>query len=253
MSDVEEKKKTEFNFTQFELAYPEGIESHYWQKARAKILFDTLSEEKINHLSFLEIGCGKGTVIRLLRKKGIEIKGVELADINPDEEVKEFIESGKNALDLDAELRNSIDGILLLDVIEHIKHPIKFVKEIMDNFPNANYLLITVPARQELWSNYDEFYGHFKRYEIKDFQAFQKIDFYPKKTKYFFHSLYLAARSLMQFQEKRNIQIFAPKGFSKFIHRFLAFGFVVESKLIPSKVYGSSLLSLLKKDIQKKV
>ena len=39
-------------------------------------------------------------------------------------------------------------------------------------FENAKHLVITVPARQELWTNYDVFNGHFKRYNLTDLEGF---------------------------------------------------------------------------------
>ena len=58
-------------------------------------------------------------------------------------------------------------------------------------FPNAREILVTVPARQEIWSDYDNYYAHVQRYSrgsleaAPDAQAIRTSD-----SGYFFHSLY---------------------------------------------------------------
>jgi hypothetical protein len=47
-------------------------------------------------------------------------------------------------------------AILLRDVVEHIEDAGTFLRDLLRAFPNARHVLIAVPARMELWSNYDE-------------------------------------------------------------------------------------------------
>ena len=245
------KKKTTFTKNQYDLAYPEGIEHHYWQKGRFKIIYNEMVRANIHKLNFLEIGCGKGTVIKALRKLGINIRGVELSsDMEPDDSVENFIYYNTDALDLDSDFRHSINCILLLDVIEHIEYPVKFIQKIIDGFPHAQYLLITVPARQEIWSNYDSFYGHFKRYELNDFEVLRKnIKFTDVKSRYFFNSLYLAMRILMKTEKEREHKVNSPKGVMKWVHNLIYFYLIMEYYVMPLKLYGSSIFSLMKREI----
>jgi SAM-dependent methyltransferase len=244
---LKSEKETAFNASQYDLAYPVGIENHYWQKARARIIFNEIKKAKISELNFLEIGCGKGTVIRLLKEYGINIKGVELANIEPDSAVKEYITKRTNAFHLDSHFKESINCILLLDVIEHIENPLEFIQQIMNEYTNVEHILITVPARQELWSNYDSFYGHFKRYDLNDFKSFMGLGLTNIRRVYFYNTLYLAARLSLKFNKDRDIRVISPKGIMKWIHSFIALCFFIEYKIVPSKFYGSSIFSLLKK------
>ena len=70
-----------------------------------------------------------------------------------------------DARQLEVAQRNEVRTILLLDVIEHLEDPVAFLAELRSHFPALRHLLLTVPARQELFSNYDEFNGHFRRYD----------------------------------------------------------------------------------------
>ena len=243
------KEKTTFSKDQYDLAYPKGIENHYWQKARSKIIYNEIVKANIDKQTFLEIGCGKGIIVKFLRKFGINVKGVELSlDMEINDSIKNFVYSGTNAFDLSPDFRRSIDCILLLDVIEHIEEPIQFIREIIDKFPHAKYLLITVPARQEIWSNYDSFYGHFKRYELNDFKNLRKaLNCTDIKTGHFFNSLYLVARILMKTKKERECKITAPKGIMKWVHKLVYFYLMIEYKIFPSKLYGSSIISVMKR------
>jgi hypothetical protein len=61
---------------------------------------------------------------------------------------------------------NSIDLVLLLDVIEHVPDDVSFLKE-LNNSSKINeqtIFLITVPAFQFLFCSHDVFLDHFRRY-----------------------------------------------------------------------------------------
>ena len=48
-------------------------------------------------------------------------------------------------------------------------------------------VLITVPARQEVWSNYDEYYGHYRRYDLAKLRAtITSIGFIPSELGYLY-------------------------------------------------------------------
>ena len=61
------------------------------------------------------------------------------------------------------------DTILYLDVLEHIKHPKKELKNVFSSLNKGGKLILTVPAYQHLFSQFDKDVGHFRRYTIKKF------------------------------------------------------------------------------------
>ena len=61
------------------------------------------------------------------------------------------------------------DTILYLDVLEHIKHPKKELKNVFGSLNKGGKLILTVPAYQHLCSQFDKDVGHRRRYTIKKF------------------------------------------------------------------------------------
>lgn len=237
---------TAFDQEQYDAIYPDGIENHYWQKARIKIILDILNKNKIKNLKYLEVGCGKGVVVQELRKGHIDVCGVELASIPALSSVEQHVSTGISFIDIDEELRNQYTGIFLFDVIEHIEHPEQFISEIFKYYPNVKHIVLTVPAMRSIWSNYDEFNGHYKRYELDDLASLTDTT----QTKildqgYFFHLLYPMAKLLLKSNQNRSLEIKAPQGFGKLIHQVIASGFYREYKLLPNSMAGSSLYFVL--------
>ena len=119
----------------------------------------------------LEIGCGRGIVVRYLRNHGVDCFGTELAPVDVDPHLAPYINANRDCFDLPDEVRRRVDALLLLDVIEHLPEPVQFMRRLREAFPAAQALVVTVPARTELWSSYDTYYGHFRRYTIKSVSA----------------------------------------------------------------------------------
>lgn len=234
---------TEFNKEQFDAIYPAGIENHYWTFCRNKILYKIL-KNNFSKNNILEVGCGRGIVVKYLYDKGLNIKGVELAEVPIDEELQPIVKSGIDVFNLHANECEKVEVIMLLDVIEHIESPNEFLKQFKNKFPNLKSFIITVPACNELFSNYDTFNGHFRRYDQKMLlNEFNEIPYNSYKMSYFFHTLYLPAKILLNTKGKRSEEILAPKSFlKKTFHKILATIFYLEFFLVPSKWKGTSLL-----------
>jgi hypothetical protein len=138
--------------------------------------------------------------------------------------------------------RERVTTVLLLDVLEHLAEPRQFVRELVAAFPNLRHVLVTVPARQELWSNHDEFYGHFLRYDVPQLRTI--VDGAQCRASYFFHALYpmlwLSARLGM----KRNVALTAPSPQSRWFHELVASAMVLEHKIVPRRVAGTSIVGV---------
>ena len=115
---------------------------------------------------FLEVGCGKGVVVKSLKDCGFNIHGVELANVEPMEGAQLLVDTGTDACEWAIERRSEITGLLLLDVLEHLPEPEEFLKQLESSFPKLAVVIITVPTCQEIWSNYDSFCGHYRRYTL---------------------------------------------------------------------------------------
>lgn len=191
----------------------------------------------------LEIGCGKGVVVEYLRGRGMDCFGVEVAPTAPLASVAPHITTGTDFASLDDTFRRSIDTVLLFDVIEHVSDDVAFMTSVRLAFPNLKRIIATVPARMELWSNYDEYNGHFRRYSMKTLeQLSDKLHVSSRHFSYFFHSLYLPARLSLFWSRRRSTHIVAPHGRRIRLHAWLAKFFVLDFLLLPEQIPGTSIV-----------
>ena len=117
------------------------------------------------------------------------------------------------------------------------------------NYTNIKTVVITVPVREEIWSNYDEFYGHFRRYNIKMLDnTIEACGLESIQRGYLFHGLYLPACFLTKLNKKREVHMKPPRTWlGIIIHVLIANYFVLEAKLYPNKWIGTSIISIAKK------
>ena len=216
--------KTEFRDDQYELSYPDGVENHWWNLARNRLLEKQIRNLSKQDAAILDVGCGRGITVKYLRSKAIDCLGIEPAEARPLKTMDEYIFVGKKAEDLSESERNRYSLLLLLDVVEHIANPDIFLKDLTALFPNLTHVIITVPACPELWSNYDEFYGHYRRYTISMVESLsQQLNWHLMWNFYFFQLLYLPARVITKTGQKRAVEMKAPKGISKSIHLIISY------------------------------
>lgn len=235
---------TAFDALQFSSIYPDGVERHYWNRCRNRVILDAVRPIS-NDGPILEVGCGKGLVVSFLRNHGCDVRGVELANVTPLPGLDPYVQTGRNALDLRAGEREQIRTILLLDVIEHIEEPVSFLRQLRSGFPALRNLVITVPACQELFSNFDVFNGHFRRYDLALLRSHAKLaDARLTKAGYFFHALYPAARVQLRFAKQRSLKFNVPAvGPSSWLHALLGHACYWEHKLLPASWKGSSIIA----------
>jgi SAM-dependent methyltransferase len=242
---------TEFNDLEFNLAYPDGVETTYWSWARNSILYQTIKKRNLYKGSILEIGCGRGLIIKYLSDRNIDCFGVELAKTTPVKGVEKKIITGQDAFSFNEEFAKKFNTIMLLDVLEHIEDDYGFLKSIADKYSNTSHLLITVPAKKEIWTNFDDFYGHFRRYDINELVALvNKAGFDIIDVRYVFKSVYLIIKLLKKFKVDRTLESPVPKnGIMKLLHRIIAICFIVEYWIMPKRIYGSSILCVATRKI----
>ena len=111
---------------------------------------------------------------------------------------------------------------------------------------NAQYLFVTLPARMEIWSTYDEYYGHYKRYDRGSLAGLaSQTSFQLVSSGYFFHVLYGAARLMSLVTKKRSVRFSAPK--FTLPHAVLGQLFDLEEALAPAGAHGSSVYALFER------
>lgn len=125
----------------------------------------------------LEIGCGTGEFLAFLESKGLEVAGVEFADSAQRVRFKGKLYVGRME---DLEIpQASFDGVLLLNVIEHLIDPLDVLKKIRRMLAPKGVLLLRHP-------NSDLFFNPLYRYlvEFPKYLLHRSLLRRGKKTKF---------------------------------------------------------------------
>ena len=221
------------------------MERHWWHLARNRIISLEIKKLLNDDSGLLEIGCGRGIVVKGLRERSIDCVGIEPAETKPLPDSGQHVRTGTKPEDLPISERLRYKVIALFDVIEHVPEPVSFLKGLKDLFPSLEYVVITVPARMELWSNYDEFYGHHRRYNfvmINDLSV--ELNWKILTNKYFFHSIYVAIFLVKFLVRERSVEIKSPSNSMSFMHRVFSILQVLDYYLLPKNVPGTSIISV---------
>jgi SAM-dependent methyltransferase len=240
---------TVFNAEQYASPYPPGIESHFWHQARNRIVLRKLRSVLQPGGKVLDIGCGPGVVVDHLRRAGVDCSGVDPGSPRPaTSDVAPFLSLGVSAFDLPAAVRNSYSMVMLMDVLEHLEEPLDFLRDCGRAFPAATHIFITLPARMEIWSSYDEYYGHYRRYTLESFRALAtEAHLRVREAGYFFHALYAATWIALLGSKKRSHVLAKPT--VPRVHALLGNLMNLEERLIPGTIPGSSMYALLERPL----
>lgn len=140
---------------------------HWWFVARRRII-ETMIAERIRpepEARILEVGCGTGSNLALLRTFG------EVEAIEPDAEARAFAQRRSGVpvrggtLPGGADLEDgAYDLVTLFDVLEHIPDDRGALSELSRKLKPGGRLLLTVPAMPWLWSGHDVAHHHHRRY-----------------------------------------------------------------------------------------
>jgi SAM-dependent methyltransferase len=165
-----------------------GIEDqHFWFRARNRLIFRLtrkLAKDWRSDASVLEVGCGTGNTLRVLRQACplATVIGLELWL-----EGLRHAQKRTSAMLVQGDVRDfpfskPFDLICLFDVLEHVPDEHSVLVSLQKNLAPGGRLLLTVPAHQFLWSYFDEAAHHCRRYSapgIRDTlrQAGFKIEF----------------------------------------------------------------------------
>ncbi len=233
--------KTEYTDSQYSSNYPDGVQYHWWNLARNDFIARLLQSLPTTRQCVLEVGCGRGIVVDYLRRRGVDCDGIELAEVTPVAGVADHITSGASAFDLPIEAKSKYNIIMALDVLEHLPTPEEFLRDLVESFPGVTEVIITVPARPELWSNYDEHYGHFRRYTKQGLEELVLASgASPSTCGYFFHGVYPVALVGSLLKKDRGINIPSPKGWRRLAHKLVSGVLALDARWLPRSLPGTS-------------
>ncbi|WP_276134465.1 class I SAM-dependent methyltransferase [Polluticoccus soli] len=193
------------------------VARHPWELARLEVVID-LAEKRLDEMNasggvLLDMGCGDTWFVEQLSSRYSNIRCFAV-DINFTDDTLEFLRDKNKHTKIqvfrtldDAQVAlgsDSVDMVLLLDVIEHIADDIAFLKwmQTFQSIDNTTQFVITVPAFQSLFSRHDVFLEHYRRYDNAMLERhINQAGLKSEKKGYFFLSL-LLARAAAVFMEK---------------------------------------------------
>lgn len=131
---------------------------------------DRLIDEYGLSSPFLDVGCGIADISRHLALKGWHGKAIDFSDIAIEKAKKnlapfKFIELEKKPLFQETGIFKTI---FLMDVLEHIKDDNTALDKIYSLLFADGHLVLTIPSNPKEWRWDDEFYGHYRRYTLKE-------------------------------------------------------------------------------------
>lgn len=136
--------------------------SGIWATYRSKLISQIMTRQGKSVM--WEIGSGDGNVAIPLRDRNQAVIGIEPllsgATVTSMAGIRTYLGT-LDSLELPSE---SIDVIGAFDVLEHIERPDELLKEIYRVLKPDGIFLLTVPAHQWLYSDFDKSIGHFRRY-----------------------------------------------------------------------------------------
>lgn len=145
---------------QNEQGYSQAFRDHLEETA-------VIIERHFSAMSILEIGCGKGIFLEILRSRGFSITGVDPAYEGDSRYVVKDVFS--------PHLGISGDAIILRHVLEHIPDPLTFLQAVRDANGGKGLAYIEVPCldwilRHKAW--FDIYYEHVNYFRLSDFPRF---------------------------------------------------------------------------------
>jgi SAM-dependent methyltransferase len=148
-------------------------ESHWFFVARRRILACLLDDllEGQDHPAILDVGCGTGATVSLLEHYGT-VTGIDISA----QAIQYCKEQGRARLcQADGSClpfaSESFDLVTALDLLDHLEDESGGLGEMRRVLKNRGRMLLCVPAFMFLWSDFDRFSGHRRRYSKEELKC----------------------------------------------------------------------------------
>jgi 2-polyprenyl-3-methyl-5-hydroxy-6-metoxy-1,4-benzoquinol methylase len=169
--------RLEHNYKESSIGLLNLHSDHFWFKHRNNIIAESLDryvKAPKSNSRLLELGAGSGCICRFLKIKcGYTVDASDVfASALP-----YFKNVVNNAFLFDIEsdtipdrLTHAYDALILGDVLEHLDEPGVVLEKLQNFLKSTGVVVVTVPALVQLWTPYEKFYGHRRRYTKRDLE-----------------------------------------------------------------------------------
>lgn len=171
-----------------ELASGVDPSKHWYYRSKA-LLLSGLADHSID--SVADVGAGSMYFSREIARRS-EVHTIWAIDSNYSEEHREKI--GHSEI---VALRTPIEATfktplwMFMDVIEHVEDSHEFLRQYVDPVASGTRFFVTVPAFQFMWSQHDEYLGHFRRYSKSSLvELLESVGLRVERVGYYYCSLF---------------------------------------------------------------
>lgn len=168
--------------------YRRLFEKHWWWRARAEAILDTVRRIQPPHAckTILDVGCGEGLFFDRLSEFA-EVEGIDLPEAVAGTERARRQRIYAGPFDDSFQPGKQYSLILMLDVLEHLPDPVAALRHALALLHPGGTLLVTVPAFNLLWTNHDVINHHLTRYTKSSFRSLaQQAGLQIKAERYWF-------------------------------------------------------------------
>lgn len=138
-------------------------ETHWWFRARRRILASVMESLQLSeNAEIVDFGCGTGGMMQVLARFG-RVTGVDDAPLAREYCARRGFSSVLTP-EAWADTNHTYDVITAFDVVEHVDDDVDLLDRLRQRLGVGGHLVVTVPAYQWLWSEFDEMNHHRRRY-----------------------------------------------------------------------------------------
>ena len=176
----------------------ENKKRHPWELSRCQNILNLIKDNNLA-VTYADIGAGD----RYFSSKLVFLTNAKVFAVDKEYKNKESKADGVICLnDISRLKNNSIDYIIMMDVLEHIQDEDRFIKIILEKLKYNGQILITVPAMQFLFSPHDVFLKHYRRYSRKQLLSVLKRNQIIVEHSYYFYSILFFLRYISLLLDK---------------------------------------------------
>lgn len=140
---------------------------HPWEVARARSFCRLLRHAGLSRdeARILDVGAGDAWIGRQILAQLPTGSEMVCWDVNyTEDDLQEIVPSNGVLLTADRPT-GQFDGVLMLDVIEHVEDDLALVSGVVDELlVEGGWVLVSVPAYQRLFTSHDQLLRHYRRY-----------------------------------------------------------------------------------------